>query len=552
MAKIRVVDYLVDRLKELGITDVFGLPGDYNFDIVEAVEKNDDINWIGCTNELNAGYAADGYARIKGYGALVTTYGVGELSAINAIAGCYAESVPVVKIVGIPTTKNIQNNTILHHNFANPDYRTFEKAYSNVVEATAYLNEQNAKEEIDRVISVLINTKKPVYIAIPIDICSVYVENDPIIKLKKSDEDNLDLALEHITRLINESIKPVVVADVLIERFDAKKELKMFLENTQIPATTFLMGKGLLNWGYDRFIGTYIGKYDNKTTYDYVNSSDCVITIGAIYSDLNTFGFDVGFNPTDMIDIESDYTIVENVRYENVLMKDVLSALSEISYKDKQKLPYRDLSFRVPSCDCEETLVADYIYPELQEFLKEEDIIFSETGIIKFGFAPMKLPLGANLYNQVLWGSIGWATAAAFGAGIAAKDKRVILMTGEGAHQLTAQEVSSMMRYGLKPIIIILNNAGYTIERVLSKDPLDPFNDIAKWDYSKLPLVFDGDVWIGQAKTNYEFNEVLLNAEIQQKEKLCYIEIFTDKMDLPKLTRMIIDNKLVKKEANIK
>ena len=113
---ISISDYLILRLQKLGVSEFFGLPGDYNFNIIKSVENNPDTNWIGCTNELNAGYAADGYARIKGYGALITTYGVGELSAINAIAGAMAENVPIMKIVGVPSTKHIENKTLLHHN----------------------------------------------------------------------------------------------------------------------------------------------------------------------------------------------------------------------------------------------------------------------------------------------------------------------------------------------------------------------------------------------------------------------------------------------------
>ena len=143
MKKIKTADYLVKELKKLGITDFFGLPGDYNFNILDAIVKNPETNWIGCTNELNAGYAADGYARINGYGALVTTYGVGELSAVNAIAGSFSENVPVVKIVGVPATKFIKNNTLLHHNFQNPDYFAFERVYSNVTAATAFLDFEN-------------------------------------------------------------------------------------------------------------------------------------------------------------------------------------------------------------------------------------------------------------------------------------------------------------------------------------------------------------------------------------------------------------------------
>lgn len=544
MSKISVVDYLVCQLEKLGINEVFGLPGDFNFNIVEAIEKNKNTNWIGCTNELNAGYAADGYARVKGYGAIVTTYGVGELSAINAIAGSYAEYVPVIKIVGVPSTSNIAKNALLHHNFANPDYYAFERAYSNVVQTTAYLDKNNAKEEIDRVLSVLINEKRPVYLAIPDDVCEMEIDDISNIQKYESDKKSLHLAIEHIVTLLNKSQNPVVIADILVERFEAKDEFFRFLENTKYPATTFLMGKTLIDWNYEGYLGTYLGQSQNKAAYECVNNSSCVITIGAIYSDLNTFGFDYNYNPQSMIDIEGTYTIVENVRYENVLMKDILFELAKIAPKNKMPYPKKENSNVSADFSANEQLSSDFIYYQMEKFIKNDDIVFSETGIVEFGFAPMDLPKGVKLYNQVLWGSIGWATPAAFGAMMAKKDKRVILFSGEGSHQLTAQEVSSMMRYNLKPIIIILNNSGYTVERFLCKNPMDKFNDISSWDYSKLPNVFKGEAYSTQARTNKEFLEALEIAKEKQKDKLCYIEIFTDKMDSAPLAKKIMKNKL--------
>ena len=191
MNKITVSDYLIQELSKLGIKDFFGLPGDYNFNILTSVENNENTNWIGCTNELNAGYAADGYARINGYGALITTYGVGELSAINAVAGSFAENIPVFKIVGVPATKYIEQNTLLHHNFSNPDYYAFQRAYANVVEATAFLDCKNAKQEIDRLIQIFIRAKRPVYLAIPVDICKMEIENNPVTEQPVSNQKNL-------------------------------------------------------------------------------------------------------------------------------------------------------------------------------------------------------------------------------------------------------------------------------------------------------------------------------------------------------------------------
>ena len=179
-----------------------------------------------------------------------------------------------------------------------------------------------------------------------------------------------------------------------------------------------------------------------------------------------------------------------------------------------------------------------YIYPRLQEFFKPNDLLFMETGIIPHGFVGVKLPPNVTVNTQTLWGSIGWATPATFGGCIAEPNRRTILFTGEGSHQLTATEISNMMRRGVKPIVIVLNNSGYTIERILSDDPWDSFNEIAEWNYSKLPEVFAGDVWIAQARTDREFDTVLKLAELQ--DKMCYIEVFAEAMDLPEITEKTI------------
>ena len=542
MGRIKVADYLVQELHKLGIEDFFGLPGDYNFNILYAIGDNPNVNWIGCTNELNAGYAADGYARIKGYGALVTTFGVGELSAINAIAGSYAENIPVIHIVGVPTTKAIKQNARLHHNFQNPDYYVFERAFSNVVETTAYLDENNAKQEIDRILSVLVEQKRPVYIAIPIDTCKVEIENAPDIKEFKSDEKGLNQAVEHALKLINNSQSPLVLADVLIKRYGARKEFNKFAEKSQLPLSNLLMGKGLIEAENKKYLGTFLSKYENINVYNALQESDCVISIGVINSDLNTYRTGLPFKPADFIEIQGTFTIIEDKKYSNILMKDVLNKLSEQIKTRETQLPVKKPSFEKSGVADDTQLNSKYIYPRIQEFLQPNDMIFVETGIIPHGFAPTRLPENTEVNTQTLWGSIGWATPAAFGGQMAAKDRRTILLTGEGSHQLTATEVSSMMRNNVRPIVIVFNNSGYTIERVLSDDPWDFFNDIAKWDYSKLPQIFDGDVWITQARTNLEFDNALKQAEIEQKSRMCYIEIFTAQMDLPNLTAKIMES----------
>lgn len=548
MSKITVADYLIQELSKLGIKDIFGLPGDYNFNILYAIDDNPETNWIGCTNELNAGYAADGYARINGYGALVTTFGVGELSAMNAIAGSFAENIPVIHIVGSPKTKFIEKNALIHHNFLNPDYYAFERAFSNVTETTAFLNAENAKSEIDRILTVFVNTNRPVYVSIPVDICKVEIENHPKIERNKSDAEILDKAVEHALRLIENSKKPVILGDVLVKRFKARSEFAKFLEKTQFPVSNLLMGKGLIEAENKMYLGTFLSQYENLLAYDALNESDCLISVGVINSDLNTYRLGLPCVPADHIEIQGQYTIVENTRYDNILMKDVLTLLTEKVQARNIVIGEKKPSFDKSAEPDDTKLSINYIFPRLQEFLQPNDIVFVETGILPHGFAPVRLPKNTEVNTQTLWGSIGWATPAGFGAQVAAKDRRAIIITGEGSHQLTVQEISTVMRQGLRPIYIVLNNAGYTIERVLSDDPWDFFNEISNWDYSKLPSIFEGEAWVTQARTTKELDEALKQAETEQKSKMCYIEMFTEKMDIPRITQRIVDS--MKKNGN--
>lgn len=534
---MNTAEYLIKKLEELGINDFFGLPGDYNFNILYAIENNPNTNWIGCTNELNAGYAADGYARQRGYGALVTTYGVGELSAINAIAGSYAENVPVISIVGAPSTKCLEEKTLVHHNLQNVDTLAFEKAHKSVVETTAFLNRDNAKMEIDRVLKVFVKEKKPVYIAIPVDIAKMEITDREVDYEWTSDKAVLENVVAKITRKIKNSYKPVILGDVLVKRYDARLEFKEFVEKSGIPATNFLMGTGLFNNNCTNYLGTYLSKYGNKNAQERLEKTDCLIAVGPIYSDLNSFGFNLPYKINSHIAIYGTHTYVEGERFDNVKMSDVLDALTKvIETKDYNidKVPFGYDKVETTK----EALTSDYIYPRLQEFIKENDIVIAETGIVPNGVVQIKFPNNTELHTQTLWGSIGWATPAALGACVANPTHRVVLITGEGSHQLTAMEVGNMLRQGLKPVIIVINNNGYTIERLLSDSPDDNFNDIMQMNYSKFARVFDGDVWSTRVSTEDDFDKALKVTQIMNK--LCYIEVCTTKEDMPELTKAVV------------
>ena len=539
--KVTVADYLVKKLKFLGIKNVFGLPGDYNFNILDAIIKDDEINWVNSTNELNASYSSDGYARINGYGAVVTTYGVGELSAINGIAGSMAENVPVIHIAGVPKTSFIEKNIIVHHNFSNPNYYLFENAYKNVVETTAYLNFENAKKEIDRVINVFVNEKKPVYIAIPVDVCEFLIDDDGFDKIeyKKSDEKALNETVSEIISLIEKAKNPIIFFDYLCKRYKLQNEIKEFINKTNMKFGTFLMGKGIIDETNPNFTGVNGGNLSSFVQNE-IKKSDLIITAGYLNADLNTGGFSAFEKEID-IEIRKNETIIKGKVYKNVLLQDVILKLNEKITKTFEKNDFKQIKKKINE---KGKIKVDDILPLIETVLDEDDIFTMETGLFSLSGSFLNLKKNVEYLSQTLWGSIGWATPALFGAMMADNKKCHIMFTGEGAHQLTIQEMANFFEYDLKPVIFVLNNNGYTVERVLSKDPNDKFNNITNWNYPKLIEGFSNnkDYFIKTVSTLESFIETIEEIKKLKGKKLCYVEIMTDKKDYGSLCGRFISN----------
>ena len=539
--KVTVADYLVKKLKFLGIKNVFGLPGDYNFNILDAIIKDDEINWVNSTNELNASYSSDGYARINGYGAVVTTYGVGELSAINGIAGSMAENVPVIHIAGVPKTSFIEKNIIVHHNFSNPNYYLFENAYKNVVETTAYLNFENAKKEIDRVINVFVNEKQPVYIAIPVDVCEFLIDDDGFDKIeyKKSDEKNLNETVSEIISLIEKAKNPIIFFDYLCKRYKLQNEIKEFINKTNMKFGTFLMGKGIIDETNPNFTGVNGGNLSSFVQNE-IKKSDLIITAGYLNADLNTGGFSAFEKEID-IEIGKNETIIKGKVYKNVLLQDVILKLNEKITKTFEKNDFKQIKKKINE---KGKIKVDDILPLIETVLDEDDIFTMETGLFSLSGSFLNLKKNVEYLSQTLWGSIGWATPALFGAMMADNKKCHIMFTGEGAHQLTIQEMANFFEYDLKPVIFVLNNNGYTVERVLSKDPNDKFNNITNWNYPKLIEGFSNnkDYFIKTVSTLESFIETIDEIKKLKGKKLCYVEIMTDKKDYGSLCGRFISN----------
>lgn len=522
-----VIEHVLSRLHDIGITEVFGVPGDYSFAVSDAICNHPDMKWIGCCNELNAAYAADGYARIKGVGALSTTYGVGELSAINGIAGAYAEHLPLFHLVGTPNMATQSARALMHHTLGNGEYDLYRRMSEPVVCAQAVMTPENVAYETERLIAEALYHRRPVYMAFPADLANQPVagEAQPIAP-PRSNPETLQAVTDAILASLENAGSACVLPGILVERAGARDAMQAVIENSGLPFATMFMAKSVLDERHPGYVGMYDGALMNPEVRDFVEGVDRVLVVGSPLTDFNTGAFTAHLDPLKTITIGHHRTQIDGKTHADVEMADLLASLAQrLAWRDWTKIAVGSLGARTGSGG--DAVDADALYPRWADFLRPDDVVVVETGTVSMGLGFALLPQGARFHNQTLWGSIGWATPAALGAALASPGKRVVLLTGEGSHQLTVQEIGQFGRLGLKPIVFVLNNAGYLIERLLNKDPAMAYNDVSPWRYAELPHALGCDDWkTARVTTCGEFDDALHMAA--NTDTGVYIEVVTD------------------------
>lgn len=532
--KQTVIEYVLERIADLGIRDIFGVAGDYAFPIEDAICASTTLRWVGNCNELNAAYAADGYARVNGVAALATTFGVGELSALNGIAGSYAENLPVIHLVGMPASAVQNKRRLVHHTLGDGDFSVFYKMSQGVVCAHALLTPDNCIAETERVIACALRERRPVYLGIASDHAEMPVTGEAIsLPTPKSDPLALDAALTAIHQRLSHCRSACILPGVIVARRGLREEVTRLAERSGLPFATMFMDKSVLDESLPNYLGMYDGQLMNEPVREFVENCDCVLGIGVVMTDFNSGCFTARLAVENTINIHSESVDVGEVSFPNVFMKDVLDGLNR-QIRPMQVNAPQATGCGKPEIPASGEISVGYLYPRLEQMLKSDDIIIAETGTCSMGLGFARLPTNVQFHNQTLWGSIGWATPAAFGAAVAAPQRRVILLTGEGSHQLTVQEISQFGRMGLKPIILVLNNNGYLIERLLCKQPEASYNNLAGWEYSKLPEALGCKQWFCCRVTRCdELDDALLQAENAQHGS--YIEIVTGRYEAPEL-----------------
>lgn len=540
MSTFTIGDYLLTRLQEIGIKHLFGVPGDYNLQFLDRVIDHPDIRWVGCANELNAAYAADGYARSNGAGALLTTFGVGELSAINGIAGSYAEYLPVIHIVGAPATSAQLQGDCVHHSLGDGDFRHFIRMAAEVSAATAQLTADNATAEIDRVIEHALQARRPGYLSLAVDVAAIEVQLpvQPLNPHQSSSPEARRAFRDAAERLLAPAERVSLLADFLALRWQQQSALAALREKSAIPCASLLMGKGVLDEQQPGYVGTYAGEASAGQVCGQIEQVDVAICVGVRFTDTITAGFTQQFAPERLIDLQPFSASVGEEHFALLSMADALSELQPLFEHYGQQWQPAIAPSAVQPDEPAAVISQQAFWQAMQKFLQPGDLILAEQGTAAFGAAALQLPSQAQLVVQPLWGSIGYTLPAAFGAQTADPDRRVILIIGDGSAQLTIQELGSMLRDEQRLILFLLNNEGYTVERAIH-GATQRYNDIAPWNWTALPhaLSLQGQAQSWRISETVQLDEVM--ARLSAPQRLSLVEVVMQKEDLPPLLRKV-------------
>ncbi|KAK2631936.1 hypothetical protein EUGRSUZ_L02239 [Eucalyptus grandis] len=523
--------HLARRLVEIGARDVFSVPGDFNLTLLsDQKQKNltlldhlraePRLNLIGCCNDLNAGYAADGYARARGVGACVVTFMVGGLSVLNAIAGAYSENLPVICIVGGPDSNEYGTSRILHHTIGLPDFTLELRCFQSITcTQPAYISISRS----------LLGIRHPTFSRDPIPFSLAPKISNPM---------GLEAAVEATADFLNKAVKPVIVGGPKLRVARAQKAFMELVDASGYPITIMPSGKGLVPEHHPHFIGTCWGAGSTSFAGKIVESADAYIFVGPFFDDDTSVDDSLLIKKEKAIIVQPNRVNVGNgPSIGRVFMADFLSALAKKLKRNTTALEnYRRID--VPRDICLKwkkinPVGVNLLFKYIQDMLGGDTAVIAETGDSRFNCQELRLPENCGYEYQMRYGSIGWSVGATLGYAQAATNKRVIACIGGGSFQVAAQDMSTMIRCGQKSIIFMINPIEVEIHD-------GPYNVIKKWNYTGLVDAIhngEGKCWTAKVRTEEELIEAIATATGPHKDCLCFIEVIVHKDDTKCLPR---------------
>lgn len=514
-AKVDTIgEYLLKRLYQAGVNHVFGVPGDYVLGFYELMSNSRYVQHIGTTREDTAAFAADGYARCLGMGAVAVTYGVGALNTVNAVAGAYAESSPVVVISGAPGIREQRDDPLLHHRFGPFTFQ--REIFERITCATVVLDDPvMAFRQIDYALAAARRFCKPVYIEIPRD--RVMVTGHPmpaeIDDPFASDETALAEAIAETLELLNKSVSPMMIAGVELHRRGLQRALLELVERSGLPIVATLTGKSVIAERHPAYLGIYEGAMSAEQARYCVEQSDLFLMLGVTLNDIDTGIYTAKLDPQRMIRAALNEVVISAHRYSRVALADFVAGLiPAVTSKTPRFLAPPAALAAEGFPELNRPISTARLIGRLNQALSPEMIVVSDVGDCLFAAIDLRVHQQSEFLASSFYATMGFAVPAALGAQIARPDRRTLILVGDGAFQMTGTELSTQARLGLNPIVVVFNNQGYSTERCMLEGP---FNDIALWRFDKLGALF-GPLTGYDVETEQDFEAALNSAVANQ------------------------------------
>jgi indolepyruvate decarboxylase len=491
--------YLAERLSQIGLEHHFAVAGDYNLVLLDQLLTNKSMLQVYCSNELNCGFSAEGYARARGAGAAVVTFSVGALSALNAIGGAYAENLPVILISGTPNTNDRSTEHLLHHTLGTHDFLyQLEIAKRLTCAAVSITSAFDAPGQIDYAIRTALREKKPAYIGIACNIaaapCAAPGPISALINENPSDPETVTAAVTAAAEFLQGKKKPMLLIGSKLRAAGAEKEAVELANALGCSVAVMAAAKSFFPEEHPQYVGIYWGGISTPGAQAIVDWSDSIVCIGALFNDYSTVGWTAIPHGPGVMVADQNSIRFEGHDFSQIHLRDFLSALAKkVEKRNATMIEYARIRPEQPPehpAAPDAKLMRAEMVRQIRPLVTAATTVIADTGDSWFNGIALALPDGARFEVEMQWGHIGWSVPASFGYALGAPDRRVIALIGDGAFQLTAQEVAQMIRQKLPVIIFLMNNHGYTIEVEIHDGP---YNDVKNWDYAGLIHAFNAE-----------------------------------------------------------
>jgi indolepyruvate decarboxylase len=546
-------DFLVAYLNRAGVNHIFGLPGDLVLSLFHRFGEDRGLEIITFSHEPTVGFAADGYARsTRRLGVVCVTYGAGGHNIVNPVAGAYAEKVPLLVVSGGPGEAE-QKVAGIHHQVK--DVESQCRILAEVTCTARILRQPElAARQVHEVVSQIMSEHRPGYleihrdtVEIPITVPPELTDWDGSFPRPGSDRRKLTEAVNDTVERLRAARRPILIGGVELFRERAERSLLVLSEKLGVPVVTTVLAKGVFPMDHPLHMGIHMGPFSPAPIQERVRKADLVLALGTQLTDINLGAARPQVSRDRSVWAADRRVNISYHQYSDVSLRDFVAALSKrklprfqgkVTYHDNLKTAARRTSPRKPALRVTEMLV------EMNRFLAKHPgyFVVAESGDMLFGGIELRLRGGLYI-AQGYYASMGFGVPAAMGAQIGT-GTRPIVLSGDGAFQMTGMEISHAPKYGLSPIVVVVNNGGWGMFRPVS--PRQDLLEIPNWPYAELAGSLGGVGFI--AETASELRDALRAAH--ELNDFVIIEARVPHDDLSPISKRYIRESIRKAKAS--